>query len=881
MFILTLLGGALSAHAYQATSYTENFETVGSGVTNGLPTGWHIPKEWIRVKPSANQTINGQFAIGEPTDKTTKNCSGGSLHSYEAGAAYEGSAALITQVNKTQGANASVFDVDGITAAQSPLYYITRNSELSFYFYAGYKGNHANLEHVRAEYSEDGGTTWRVITDVQNVVLGAVANWKKATVSNLVAGSQIVVRIAAYTNESNSPNCANDEILEVGIDKLQIVPKDGSALTNYTQLNANNATAELGFGYVGAALQSATGGFPVKSSFVREASSKTNNEFPFVTKFAKGANSTLKQCEMRINLDWFDDSVELSKGNKVIFKLLQKHYENNAEIKALFDSNRQSTSWTNATAPVSHNGAWTPWLKDKAGRPELVLNNQGIQLFVTTYEGLRVNILPYISKGTADYIQDNKAFDCNSVTETQWMLRFINNNSSDEVKEKITASLFLYVDKDILDPNKDADGDGLTNGEEAMIGTNPRNKDTDGDGVEDLAEVVWVHNPRNTDGDSKIDALDKDDDGDGIDTKNELSDGSAANVAKDVDADGAPNYLDKDSDGDGVLDGLENTDSNADGIKDYLQAKATANPQSVAAGGDSDADGLSDKQECALVTNKKPAVCIDTDGDSIPDYMDSDSDNDGTSDKDESNNGTNPNGDVDGDGIPTHLDADETNAGATTDGSGDSDKDGLSDTLECARTNTTFPANCVDTDGDGTPDYLDTDSDNDGKTDKDESNNGANPNRDLDGDGIPSVKDADETNKGNMTDGSGDSDKDGLSDIKECARTNTSFPANCVDTDKDGTPDYMDVDSNNNGTCDGANSVPGVCVGTNVTGGGSGTGGASGASGSSGTQGAAQAAPSQQPLGKIKTGMQGIGSLSIVHLMLLLFSGVLIRKRKN
>jgi len=47
----------------------------------------------------------------------------------------------------------------------------------------------------------------------------------------------------------------------------------------------------------------------------------------------------------------------------------------------------------------------------------------------------------------------------------------------------------------VLDPNGDEDGDGLTNGQELTLGTDPRNKDTDWDGVNDPVEIADGTNP--------------------------------------------------------------------------------------------------------------------------------------------------------------------------------------------------------------------------------------------------------------------------------------------------------------------------------------------------------------------------------------------------
>ncbi|MFK5972410.1 MAG: gliding motility-associated C-terminal domain-containing protein, partial [Flavobacteriaceae bacterium] len=65
----------------------------------------------------------------------------------------------------------------------------------------------------------------------------------------------------------------------------------------------------------------------------------------------------------------------------------------------------------------------------------------------------------------------------------------------------------------------DADGDGLSGGQEAALGTDPDNADTDDDGIDDGDEVGDVNQPSDEDGDGIIDALEsniEDIDGDGF-----------------------------------------------------------------------------------------------------------------------------------------------------------------------------------------------------------------------------------------------------------------------------------------------------------------------------------------------------------------------------
>ena len=136
----------------------------------------------------------------------------------------------------------------------------------------------------------------------------------------------------------------------------------------------------------------------------------------------------------------------------------------------------------------------------------------------------------------------------------------------------------------------DTDGDGLTDAEEAELGTDPNNADTDGDGLTDGEEVnEYNTDPLNedTDGDGLLDGgevhshqtdpLNEDTDGDG------LSDGAEINTHR-------TNPLEADTDGDGLDDGAEINDHGTDPTK-----------------ADSDGDGFNDSQEIEMGTNPNDA----------------------------------------------------------------------------------------------------------------------------------------------------------------------------------------------------------------------------------------------------------------------------------
>lgn len=182
----------------------------------------------------------------------------------------------------------------------------------------------------------------------------------------------------------------------------------------------------------------------------------------------------------------------------------------------------------------------------------------------------------------------------------------------------VKAGFNFYIGSSDAD---DDDGDGLTNGEERVLGTDPRNPDTDGDGLKDGEEVRrYRTNP-----------LKADTDGDG------LTDGEEVLTYH-------TDPLNPDSDGDGLSDGDEVLKYHTDPLKL-----------------DTDGDGLTDGEE--VLKYRTDPLKADTDGDGLTDYeevkiyhtdpLKSDTDGDGLSDGDEVKKyHTNPlKADTDGGGV--------------------------------------------------------------------------------------------------------------------------------------------------------------------------------------------------------------------------------------
>ncbi|HMU09803.1 MAG TPA: T9SS type A sorting domain-containing protein [Ferruginibacter sp.] len=236
--------------------------------------------------------------------------------------------------------------------------------------------------------------------------------------------------------------------------------------------------------------------------------------------------------------------------------------------------------------------------------------------------------------------------------------------------------------------------------------------------------------------------------------------GDGVNDNADKDKDGIPNQYDLDSDNDGIPDVVESygVDANGDGIIDNYT--------------DTDADGFSqnvDGNSTGVQGSGNGLGNMDLDGDGIPNYLDTDSDNDGIPD------------------VIEALAADSNNDGRI-DGFSDANSDGIADNFILATA-------VLKTGPDVSP--------VDGRAD-------AYPNKNIDQDLRPNAYDI-------------DSDGDGIADVIEAGLPDANFNGivdgvmgtngwsttvsgmgalNLRNSDAIGNPDYLDIDSDDDGIPD-------------------------------------------------------------------------------
>ena len=391
------------------------------------------------------------------------------------------------------------------------------------------------------------------------------------------------------------------------------------------------------------------------------------------------------------------------------------------------------------------------------------------------------------------------------------------------------------VDTGELDPNNpnddggavDTDGDGLTDGQEMVLGTDPNDADSDDDGLPDGREP----NPSaDTDRDGAVNPRDPDSDGDGVLDGTEAgveaptpdTDPTAGHFVADADPASRTSPVVVDTDGGGVSDGVE--DGNANGRVDPGETDPR-DPSDDVPPVDTDGDGIGDAREMVLGLDpsdadsdddgvpdgEEPALAGDSDADGLINALDPDSDNDGLFDGTETGivvagPDTDPTAnsfvpDADPATRTNPLDPD-TDGGGVIDGSEDFDRNGRFDPGEGDPNEPADDGAVVDTDGDGLADGLeaslgsdpnDVDTDDDGVPDGEESNPAGDPDRD----GANNVRDP-------------DSDNDGLVDGTErgittpTVDTATSAGAFVADRDPTSVTNPLRADTDGGGASDGA-----------------------------------------------------------------------------
>ena len=189
----------------------------------------------------------------------------------------------------------------------------------------------------------------------------------------------------------------------------------------------------------------------------------------------------------------------------------------------------------------------------------------------------------------------------------------------------------------------DDDDDGLSDAEEAALGTDPLLADTDGDGVNDNVDAFPLDPSESVDSD-----------GDGVGDGGDNCPGVANAGQLDTDGDTQGDACDTDDDDDGLSDAEEAAlgtdpllaDTDGDGVNDNVDAF----PLDPSESADSDGDGVGNNADAFPVD---PTETVDTDGDFIGNNADEDDDGDGLSDLEEASLGTDPLlRDTDGDGAP-------------------------------------------------------------------------------------------------------------------------------------------------------------------------------------------------------------------------------------
>ncbi|MEW7290742.1 hypothetical protein ABW637_09290, partial [Aquimarina sp. 2304DJ70-9] len=433
----------------------------------------------------------------------------------------------------------------------------------------------------------------------------------------------------------------------------------------------------------------------------------------------------------------------------------------------------------------------------------------GIQSRVM-YEYNDVNVVRYTNFANNGFLKDFDMDNELSLGTPQFSVcsKDSDNDGVDDVTDQDDDNdgILDVVESNGNDPNGDADGDGLPNflDTDDNLGDNPRYTpdgsvtdytDLDSDGQPDVYEA-------SQDADELPNHLDLDSDGDGIPdnieaqgtgsyvTPSLTSDGvtgipdnynqtTGLDPIPDTDVDGIPDYLDLDSDGDNFSDSSESgltltgLDEDNDGLDDGVDTTGGV------AGDYSDPNGSVNDPATDLPDNDNPGGEVDyrdprnSDNDNRPDNLDLDDDNDGILDSVELAGVNDPFGDEDGDGLLNVNDVFDNN-GPGGDGS----------TADYTDVNNDGVPDVYDFDLDGLPNHLDLDSDNDGITDNVEAQ--------------PTIGYIAPSGIGSgITDGN----NNGVDDNYETVQGGTDIGSG-ENSDTDPAPDFLDLNSDNEGDND-------------------------------------------------------------------------------
>ena len=397
-------------------------------------------------------------------------------------------------------------------------------------------------------------------------------------------------------------------------------------------------------------------------------------------------------------------------------------------------------------------------------------------LQILTQETWGVNKFVFISPNNGDvkitfYPRRDGAFDSGNASS-------VNLEAVNISVDSVNALVVLDSDGDGINDNIDIDDDNDGIPDTVEYGAYIHSGDNDGDGVPNYLDVN--HDTVDANGDPVT--------GDGTNTDYTDNNGDGTPDVFDFDGDGVPNHLDLDSDNDGILDNVE-----AQGSSIVLPTGSVGT------------NGLYDIYEDTNDSGTSNLPITDTDTgigfDDNPDYLDIDSDQDG---------------------IPDNIEA-QTTLGYTAP-SGGVGINGVYSSYENVDTFSPTALTPVNTDNSDNPDYRDTDSDNDGTSDLEESGLGNTiSTSDGDGDGLNNNHDNTDTNNvsnfdatnGITTPSSAFTDTD--IDVNTGGDVDYRDDVNGLDTDGDKIPDAIDIDDDDDGIPDDQECVEQIVADNYVT----------------------------------------------------------------